>query len=168
MPLGSFLPNCNGPPQGPLVGPWALVPRSFDYKLTVIHVRHLTTKFHHFLTIKTYSNRLGHSNTFWTIFRTSRMFLDILIVKLPKWLKHVLIYWWTMLELLYSHVRIKIKLRLLEYYKIHLYVTFVYYYSGKLALTNTETTWNITWSPVVSHTRNGFPTFQGMNLEFIS
>ena len=45
----SFLPNCKGPPQGPLVGHWGFVPRCLDYKITLIRVRHLSTKINHFL-----------------------------------------------------------------------------------------------------------------------
>ena len=39
-PLTAFATFCKGPPQGPLVGPWGVVPWRFNYELTLICVRH--------------------------------------------------------------------------------------------------------------------------------
>ena len=53
LPFCSFFPNCKGPPQGLFVGTWRVIPRRLDYKLTLIRVRHHSTKYHHFSTPKT-------------------------------------------------------------------------------------------------------------------
>ena len=51
--LGSLRHKCKGPPQETFVGPWGVIPKNFGYELTLISVRHPSTKIHHFLTPKT-------------------------------------------------------------------------------------------------------------------
>ena len=52
LPFGIFLPNWKGPSQGSWLVLRGVVPIRFDYKLTLIHARHSSTKIHHFLTPK--------------------------------------------------------------------------------------------------------------------
>lgn len=94
----------------PLVDPWLVVPGCFDNKPTLIHIRHLNTKFCQILTPKTFWNRLRHTRTSWTSSRTSWTLLDALIIKLPKLIIYIIFNLKTMLKLLDYHVSLYIRL----------------------------------------------------------
>ena len=86
--------------KDPLVGPWGVVPKHFNLKPTIILCIHISTKFYYFPTLKTLSNRLRHVRTSWTSLRTSWTFLDVLILKLHKWLIYIITDFIIVLQLL--------------------------------------------------------------------
>ena len=83
-----------------------VIPIHFDPKYVQILVKHLSTKFYQFPTLKTLWNRLRHTSTSLTSLRTSWMFPDVLTLKLSKWLINIFFYLKTVLWLLETHVRL--------------------------------------------------------------
>ena len=59
----SVVSNYKAFPQGPLVGPWGVVPGYFNYETTQTPIIYLPSNFRTFPTPKSYSNMLRHTNT---------------------------------------------------------------------------------------------------------
>lgn len=74
----------------PFVCLWGVVPILFDYKRTLIYVRHLSTNFHWISTPNIESSRLRQTSTSWTSVKTSWTFLDVFMLIRSKWLIHII------------------------------------------------------------------------------